>query len=175
MWLLLSIVIVLILLLAQLMFAPIVLCVDTSRQQYYLWWRSIARAELVPSTDSWLLRFRFFFWTYAFDLLRPDTWPDGRKKKVSDRPKKGRKQRKKRFTLRRIPLRIWRVLQSFQWQENRIHLDTDDVVQNAYLYPLFAVLRSPQRDWQINYEGRVDIVLKAQNRPFRMLRAFLWL
>lgn len=175
MWLLLSIVIVIVLLLVVMLFAPIVLCLDTDRQQYYVRWLNIARAELVPSPEAWLLRFRIIFWTFSFDLLRPETWPNSSEKKKEKPRHGGRKKRKSRFRLRRIPRRIWRMLQSFHWQENRIDIDTDDVIQNAYLYPLLAMMRTPHRDWQINYEGRVAIVLRAQNRLFRLLRAFLLL
>lgn len=170
MWLLLSIVIVLILLLGVMLWSPIFLCVDSTRQQYYFQWGRIGRVDILPGDETLFLRLRIVWWTKNMDLLHPKTWSTGQ-----DEPAKAKKKsgRKKGFRIKRMPRRMWRVLQSFQVQDFRLHLDTDSVIQNAYLYPVFFALHSPRRDMQIRYDGESLIVLRVRNRIIRMLRAFI--
>lgn len=173
MWLLLSIVIVLILLLGVILWSPMLLCVDSTRQQYYFHWRGIGRADIVPLADTLFLRLRIFWWTKDIDLLHPKTWKAKEKKDKKAKAKKKKSGRKKSISIKRIPRRLWRVLQSFQVQTFRLHVDTGSVVQNAYLYPVFYALRSPRRDLLIRYDGESLIVLRVRNRIIRMLRAFV--
>lgn len=172
MWLLLSIVIVLILLLGLILWSPMLLCVDSTRQQYYFQWQGIGRVDILPLAETLLLRLRIFWWKKDIDLLHPQTW---KTKEKEDKKAKAKKKsgRKKSVSIKRIPRRLWRVLQSFQVQTFRLHLDTDSVVQNAYLYPVFFALRSPRRDLQIRYDGESLLVLRVRNRIIRMLRAFV--
>jgi hypothetical protein len=63
------------------------------------------------------------------------------------------------------------VVKSFAITEWRISIDVGDHVHNAWLYPLNFIL--PGHHLNINFYDENHLVLKAKNKLWRMLYAWL--
>lgn len=68
---------------------------------------------------------------------------------------------------------IERSLRSFDVKQAVVDLDTDDVVLNAQLSPLFFLASRGPLQLSTNFNGRVYFHLEARNRPARLLWIFL--
>lgn len=91
--------------------------------------------------------------------------------------KKIDKKHKKKSTFRK-PVSAWRylierILRSFDIKQAVIDLDTDNVVLNAQLAPLFFWVSRGPVQLSTNFNGRVYFHLEAHNRPARILWIFL--
>ncbi len=172
MWILLGLLIFLLLVVILFLLTPIRIHIDSIHGVYLLKWGRIAVGYVRPEGVAIVFGFRLLLWKKESDLFQFLTQKkQGRAIEKQEVKKKAK--RKFPIRLRRIPLRIIRVLRSFQVRQLKIDMDTDDVVQNAYLYPLFYSLRSGLRDLSVNNEGRLIFLFQADNNLFRMLRAFL--
>ena len=148
------------------LFAPISIKADTYRSEYYLSWRGIGKAELIPLADDILIRLRIVFWKKDFYPLHPPAAKE--KKKVKpEREKKGKSQSALPFR------RIIQVLKSFHIKYFRLEVDTGDYIWNAYLWPLVYGINPLRRHVAVNYQGRNECRLLIRNRAWRM--AWAWL
>lgn len=163
---------VLALILLWLLIAPIRLIINSNRGTYQVEAFGIAKASLIPEPDDIHLQVRVLFW-------QKDFWPlhekaRARKKKEEEKPKPQKKEKKSRWTFQRVKRKAIRVLRSFQVRAFRVNLDTDDYIQNAYLYPVFYFLSKGRRQLKINYKGETEVVLDINNRLYRILFALLF-
>ena len=165
MGLLITLLVILLLGLGWLLVAPIVLKIDTQQEIGYLKWKGIAGVRLLILADDIVLRVQVFFWKKNF-------YPLSRSSK-SDHTKQENKRVKKKKT----PV-SWRkgkkLLQSFTVQTLQLDLDTDDFVQNSYLFPVFYFLSNEKRQLRINYSGQLALKLEVHNRLFSLLKAWLF-
>ena len=77
---------VLLVLLAWVLIAPLSLKADTYRNEYYLSWGGIGKAELISVADEIVIRLRIAFWKKDFYPLHPSTAKKKKKNaKVSKR------------------------------------------------------------------------------------------
>ncbi len=165
--LLTSVVLVLLLVLVSLLFIPLELCIDTRDNLYYAELKGLVRANVEPDEREILrIRVKVPFKEFYFFPLKP-------RRKKSDKigeKKRGKKGRKywNRFT----PSTIWRVVKSFEIKKWELDLDTGDVVTNAKLYPLFALLNYRTGGFHINFEGRNHALLMVRNRPIGLIKSF---
>ena len=156
-----SVLLVLILVLVGLLFTPIDLCIDTRRNQYYAELKGLARASVEPDAHEILrVKVKVPFKVFYFFPLKP-------RKARKKSKKKGRKNWN-RFS----PKTIWRVLRSFQIKKWDIELDTGDSINNAKLYPLFALMNYHFGGYHINFEGRNHALLHVRNRPISLIKSF---
>lgn len=151
---------------AWILFAPISIKADTYRNEYYLSFGGIGKAELVPVPDDILVRLRVAFWKKEFYPLHPSA---GRKQKKPKAEAGEKRKRQRAFPFRRII----KVLKSFHIKYFRLEVDTDDFVWNAYLWPVVGCAGPLRRHVSVNFEGRNECRLLMRNRIWRMARAWL--
>jgi len=154
-------------LIVGLLFSPIQLKIDTRRQSYFLGWWGVGKARLLPVTDDLVIQLRIFFWKKHFHLLKAHP-----KKKEKEKEKKSKKSQKINFS--KYKRKGLRLLKSFEVKAFRLNLDTDDYVQNSYLYPVFYFLSNDQRQLTINYTGESELLLVVENRLYKILIAFFF-
>ena len=157
--------ILLFLLILGLLLVPIEIYIDTTSNQYFLQLKGLVRASLEGDTEEVIrIRLRAFFRDFYFYPL---------KKIGAAKPKKSKKRSVKKRT-QGIPVKkIRRVLNSFKVKELFVDIDTDDYISNAKLYPVFAFLNYYRGGFNINFEGRNQVVLFIQNRPLHIIKSFI--
>lgn len=147
--------------------SPLVIWIDSAKNEYEVRWKGIGRMIMVPDQDKlFILRLRIFFLEWRFLPFSSSGIQQREKSKekgsTAAEPVMGRK----------ISLRtLLRMLRSFHVQELEVEVDTGDYVRNAYLYPLFYFLSDGRKQWLVNYKGINRIRMVIQNRPIRMLYA----
>lgn len=145
--------------------APFSILADTYRNEYYLSFGGIGKAELIPLPGDILIRLKVAFWKKDFYPLHPSK----PKKRESPEAEKEKKSRKKGT----VPFRrIINVLKSFHIKHFRLEIDTDDYIRNAYLWPAVYGIKPLRRHVSINFDGRNECRLLIQNRIGRM--AWAW-
>lgn len=148
------------------LFTPIVLRIDTRSNLYTLRWRGIGSLELHVIKDELLLQLRIWFWKKDFHPFQKLLGKEkASKKKKRAKGGRGKKNWKKKFI---------KLLQSFQVKQFRLVLDTDNYIQNSYLFPLFHFLSRPPWQLSINYQGDSALQLHIENRLFRLLKAIIF-
>lgn len=158
-------VILLVVLLALwLLLVPIQIYIDTDTNQYFVGLKGLAKASFEPDKKELLkVRLEVLFFQRCFYPL-----------KLSSKPKKSSKIKKKKTRPRRTNLRkAVRVLQSFEVKRFALDMDTGDYVANAKMYPIFALLNQYVASFQINFEDRNRLVMDIRNRPYRILKSFI--
>lgn len=95
-----------------------------------------------------------------------------RKKKEEQKKKIEAKSRKKRNIKSNFKSGL-QVLKSFKVKKLLLDIDTGNCIQNAKLYPAFAFLNHYVGTFQINFEGRVNMVLHLQSRPVNIIKSFI--
>ena len=87
-------------------------------------------------------------------------------------------KRKKSKKKRKIPgrktilliIKIFRkIVKSSRLKTLYLNIDTDDVITNAYLIPIFAGLHRNNINLSVNYNGNVEIIIRIENNIFHML------
>lgn len=159
---LLVIVSFIILLLVWLLLAPLQLEIDTRKPAATIKWISIGSAAIWYD-EEWWLSFRVFFFHKTIRLASMKAKP----KKITGRRVKKTKRKPKGILKKMI-----RVLRSFRVMEWRLAVDTGDYALNAQLYPLNFFCRL-QQQLVVNFSGENYLYLRIQNRPAKMLYAFL--
>lgn len=147
-----------------LLLMPIVICIDTTTDQYYLKFKGLVKAS-VEKHEEKLLRIKlkvsfFSFYFYPIEYKR-----SSRKKK---KPVQGR-ERKRRVDIGKSLA----LLKSFRVKKIVLDIDTGDTISNAKLYPVFAFLNQNIGKFNINFQGRNQLVLYIENRPIRLLKSFI--
>jgi hypothetical protein len=158
-------------LLSWLLFAPLYFSLywNDERQQVQLRWFGIFQLDTFPVGKEWKVQLRVAFfkrqWS-LWQLIQPASKSEQTKKQTGRR-KKGQGRPGPSLQMMR------RVLGSFHITRFRLHLDTGDYVLNAYLFPVFHLLKANQvGDYAINFKGRTDVCVVIENRLARLLRAF---
>jgi hypothetical protein len=155
--------------------APVVVVIDSLREDYRVEIRSIGGVWFLPQED-WKVHFRIFFFQKDYFLFKP------RKKKVEAPGKKKEKKKQKGRTFFKMKPRTLlrkgrRVLNTFKIRRCKLDLDTDDYVANAYLYPIFTGIKAVTHnrlDTSINFRGEVILQVRVVNCLGRMVWAALW-
>lgn len=167
MWIVLTIILAIILVIGYVLFVPLVLVIDSRRKIYRMNWGP-ARVSLITEGEHLGYRMDLPFWRREgrlADLF--DTAPRG---PVRDR------------TGASIPVRSgvrWRpslpaLLGSFHVRRFHWSLDTGDALWNAWLFPLFHLLRLGGRDMSISFTGRNELECIVENDLYRLLKAILF-
>lgn len=145
------------------LWAPVLIEVDSRVPQVRFRWWSIGDAKM-EYADGWWLSFRILFFRKRIKLTaihkRKSAQPAAR---MPARP-----VHRKRPSLKKIG----RLLRTFRVREWDCHLDTGDYILNAQLYAL-NFWPAFQHHLQVNFEDRNYLYLKITNRPWKLL--FAWL
>lgn len=160
--------------LSWLLFAPVRLYINTSEAAYQLTYGPVLGVYLVPQgfITDWRIRFKVLFFKFSFrigDMGQKRMEKKKRKKEI----KKDRKTQKKRSP-RKLFQMMRRILKTFEIQVCRLEIDTGDVMWNAYLFPVSALLnRRKNIDINVNYDSRNSLEFLLENRAYRLAWAFI--
>lgn len=145
---------------------PIVLFIDTATNQYYLQFWGLAKASIQSDEEELIrIRLKVFFLNFSFYPLRKSGSKKTRKTKEVQVKKKG-----KRMSFRTG----LRLLKTFKVKRLLLNIDTGNCITNAKLYPVFAFLNYKTGGFNINFQGRNQLVLHIQNRPIHIIRSFIY-
>lgn len=161
---LLVILLVLILLIIGFLITPLVLYIDSDEEQIEVRHLPVIRFYFNTLTVTPHLR--------VLGISVPI--PTGKKKPAPDKEKA---ESQKHTTKGRLIKKSWaawrfliqRMITSFRIRRCVLLLDTDDVVLNAQLTPLFVFANRGPFTLQTNYNGRVYFHLEMVSRPARLL------
>ena len=152
-----------ILLLVILLLTPILICIDTDKDLYYIQLKGVFKICVeTDKVEVLRIRFQTFFKDFYF-------YPFRQKEHPIKRPKKMKSKRKWGISLTTVV----RLLKSFKVKRFYVDIDTSNCITNAKLYPLFALLNYKYGGFNINFDGRVKLLLYIENRPIRILTSFI--
>ena len=155
-------------LLLWLVFAPLDVYINTPQRDYRIrYWGILSMAALPDPDEILILKFRIFFIPFKMYPFRPSKKKD--EHKIQKHPAK---KSSKRFT-KLSPKKAWRMLRTFKVLNFKLELDTGDPVQNAKLFPLFALLDFRFGGFGINFNDHNELQLHLRNRPFNLIKSFI--
>jgi len=156
--------VVIFLLVFLLLLSPLELSIDTRIPLIVMRWGRVGKAMFTWKNEEWMisLDFLFFHRKWSLEKIIYGT------KKTSKRSEKKQKTKRKSRDWRRL----FQVLRSFQVSKWQLVIDSDDYVQNAYLYPLnfMPYVRNHVR---INFLDENYLVATIKNTPWRMISAWI--
>lgn len=148
-----------------LLFVPLYFVIDVAKKQYFVRIWGLAKVSLEGHESEFIrLRLNTLFTRFYFYPLR---------KKKKGEKKKIEKKAGKRGNIQSILKYGLQVFKSFKVKKLLIDIDTGDCIENAKLYPAFAFLNYHVGTFQVNFEGRVNMVLHLQNRPINIIKSFI--
>jgi hypothetical protein len=153
-------------LLLYLLFAPIIMVVDTRSDEYFLQLKGLLKASvLADEIDVLKIHLRILFFDFHFYPLRP---------RADEKPKEKTANRLKQKTRRKVNFKtILRLLRSFKITSFYLNIDTGNCITNARLYPIFAFLDFYKGGFKINFTGQNTLVLVVENKPVRLIRSYI--
>ncbi|MBC8754096.1 hypothetical protein H2O64_05400 [Kordia sp. YSTF-M3] len=111
------------------------------------------------------IKLKILFFSFHFYPLRKNK--NSKKKESTEKEKLKKKKTSFRLST------ILRVLKSFKVKKFLLNIDTGDCICNSKLYPVFALLNYTVGGFKINYDGRNEMFICMQNRPFRIIKAII--
>ena len=161
-WIIIS---VLVFLLLWILFAPLIIRLDSDKQRYSLSLPGIFKALVVPDEDLFHIRLWVLFIPFRID-------PYGRSFGRKDNGDKEDKKRRKGNLLKNIRAKILGLKAfwySFRLKKLRLNLDTDDFILNSHLVPVFTSLNSRDVTLTVNYNGEISLFMVLKNRLANLL------
>ena len=162
-WTLLGILLFLFML--YLLFVPLDIVINVAKNQYFVRIWGLAKVALEGHETEFLrLKLNTLFTRFYFYPLR--------KKKKEQKKKIDKKSGKRRNIQSNLKSGL-QVLKSFKVKKLLVDIDTGDCIENAKLYPAFAFLNHHVGTFQVNFDGRVNMVLHLQSRPVNIIKSFI--
>ena len=148
-----------------LLFAPLTLFVDTKDHTYFVAVKGLARVSFIPDRMEVVrIRLRVAFLNFNYYPLRKAR--QSGKKRKSNKGKTGN-------TPKIGPKRMLRLFQTFNLEQLYLNLDSGDFALNAKLYPIITFLNHYGGRFNVNFQGKNRLVLRASNRPINIVRVFI--
>ena len=69
--------------------------------------------------------------------------------------------------------KMLRLTRTFKVKTFMLNIDSGDAITNAKLYPIFSLLNYRGGNFNINFEGRNQLILQLQNRPIDLIKSFI--
>lgn len=168
---LLYILIPILLLLVWIIFAPIHILIDTTRNKYGAGVLGLITASIVRKEDEGIrirIKIFYFFNIYInpFKFVNKEATT-----KVSDSIVKKKKLNTKELRFELFVLKtIWKILKKTKLKTVYLNIDTGDVIKNAYLIPVFVQVNVGRWNLTVNYENRFELIIHIEHR----LSVILW-
>lgn len=165
----------LIVLFLWILFGSMVFVVNTYDSEYYIQVRRLYRFSIIFDEDElFFFNIRIFFINFDVHPLRIILKPKKNKKDGKIKKEKEKKKRKEKIrslkneSLLALKLTL-RVIDTFKLKKIVLDIDTSNVITNAYLIPLFAILNRNKIRLNVNYSGQIGIIVIYENTLFRIL------
>ncbi len=151
-------------LILYLLFMPLELLADSAERLLSLRIGGLAKASVEEDPAEGIrLHLKALFMNFYW---RPS---DFRKRRASQKTK----EKKRKSAKRNFKPNWGKLLRSFRIKAFRLDMDTGDVLLNAKLFPLFALLDHRMGGFGINFQDYNRLYLRMENRPIRLLTAII--
>ncbi|MDE3740451.1 hypothetical protein [Maribacter polysaccharolyticus] len=148
-----------------LLFLKMKLYINTDTRQYYLQVVGIVKASVEADKERLVrIHIRTFFMNFYVYPLEAGRRPKKKKKISKPKVSKG-----KSFNYNRI----LRIIRTFKVNRLVLDIDTGNCITNAKLYPLCGLSHLTNGQFNINFQGRNQLILQLDNRPIRIIKAFI--
>lgn len=153
-----------------LLFAPLFLYINTSEQNYSVGLKGFFKLKII-SDETELLYFQISIFFYQFDFYPFKKKEKEDKKKLKIKTKKPKKKWKvMSFRTLWLILKIsWSVKNSFKIKKLYLNFDSNDVIKNAYLIPVFVNINCNNINLNVNYQQDFEMIVRIENNIFRIL------
>ena len=151
------------LLLLWIMLGPVIIFLDTGSNQYRISLPGVITLMVVLAEGQILIRGWIFFVPFKFDPFKKR-----RQKKKKDPAKAVKKKSKKRSGSIRV---VRKIVAAFRIRKLLLDIDTDDMILNAWLVPVFSMVNSEDIQMQVNFQGNGYLHLDLRTR----IGAILWI
>ncbi len=145
------------------LFAPFFLEIDSTRNLWRIRIHRLASARLLVENNSFMIELMIAGWKKRIDisaLKRNKEKPEAEKKRKSDRPK---------ITISKVIS----VIRSFKVNACYVNLSFEDVLLNAWLFPVFSELRRYSgKQFYINFKDVNMVKIEIENNMARMIWAW---
>ncbi|NOX47206.1 MAG: hypothetical protein GXO89_09545 [Chlorobi bacterium] len=161
------------------LFGPLDFVANTFKEEYYFQLRKVFRISIIFDEDEIVfLNIRVFVIGFNIHPLQILTNPKEKKKGGKKKKKKEKRKRLQRIrTLQNMglfALRLtWRTARTFKLRKLKLNIDTNNVVANAYLIPIFTILNGNRTQLSVNYSGQIGVHIVYENSVFLILRAVI--
>ena len=158
------------------LFGPLDFVANTFNEEYYFQLRKILRISFIFDTDEIMfLNIKVFFIGFDFHPLQLLTKP---KKKIKEGKKKEKRKKLHRIqSLQNMGIFVlrltWKTAGTFKLRKLKMNIDTNNVVTNAYLIPIFTYLNGERTQLSVNYSGFTGVHIAYENSVFFILRAVI--
>jgi len=159
--------IVFLLVIFYLLFVPIILYVNTAREQYFIQIKGLAKASIEEDKlEAIKVHLKVLFFNFDFYPLKKIYILD--KRKIEKNTLKTKKNSTTSFK------KVLHIIKSFEINHCRVEIDSGDCIFNSKLYPVFALLNFYRdTNLSVNFEGRNSVLLSLRNRPIRIIKSFI--
>jgi hypothetical protein len=147
--------------------APVILNVDTCKEDYRICWGGLCSLQAIAPADHPGVRLRIGFWKRNWYLTQRQFRSSSRK---GGRTVNGEDKRK--GLSGKSIRRLWRVIKTFRVNKFDIVLDTGDYVLNAQLFPLFQFCNGRWGNWRMSFRGDSSIQVEAESKMIQVLYAW---
>ncbi|MBL7112359.1 MAG: hypothetical protein ISS19_10515 [Bacteroidales bacterium] len=150
-----------------LLFAPLIIRVDSDNQRYSLSVPGIFKAMVVPDDKLFHIRLWVLFIPFKIDPMRR------RMKKGEEQGRNKRKKRRRDFSklMKARLMALKELIRSFTLKKLWLNLDTDDFILNSHLVPVFTTINNQDVNLTVNYEGEISLFMVLNNR----IASLLWI
>lgn len=155
------IIMVLLLLLAWLLFAPVILRINTRLENYSVSLPGIFAARFVQDEREFYLRVRVLLITFR---IGPGDFAS------RGRGKKWRRKPPGKVSVRYLAMAVKEILRSFRLKYLHMSVDTEDCQLNAMLVPVFLFINTERISVNVNFMEENSLAMDLRNR----LANFLW-
>lgn len=144
-----------------LLLTPLYVYISTSEARYEAGMKGVIKARVsadnkgMPEIIVRVFLFQFRIPVFTF-----------KEKKIKADKKKTRSKKIRKLALQRIRLFTkigWKIIRSFKLRQLKLNIDTGDVIQNAYLIPVFAIGQRDRIRLSVNYEEKNEFILHFEN------------
>lgn len=164
MWLLVSMLVVFVLIMVWVLWARIVVCINSYHKLYYLSFGGVIRVEPIEVENQILVRISLPFYSFRVDPLRSKKKVPRTERKPASKDKTGRPMKISFFLKSALE-----VTRTFSFRHLIVDVDTGDFVFNAKLTPILLVLNQGGGQFQVNYNGDINLWIEIENRLVRFL------
>ena len=152
---------------------PVILCINTENNRYFLSLPGILSTAVVPDNKLFHLRVWIFFIPFT---IHPFRLKERKKKTVGKKANSGSrisKKNKKPFDISRGMKMGQDVLKVVRVRTLRLDIDTDDFLLNSWLIPAFSALNTNNIQMQVNFEGNASFLLDVRTTLGSLIWTFI--
>jgi len=147
-----------------LLLTPIVIEFDSEQNLYEVRVAGIVRMRIVFGEQFILIKMRAFGFEKTLNPLQLGSRKIRKEKQIN---------KTDRISFQKAMHKGMAVIRTFDVRYLLINIDTDDYAMNGLLYPFAVLVSKPNRQFQINFQGRVEVKVKIVNNLSRMFLAFI--